>query len=78
MVSPRRLNYCYPPVKVESTMEIITQKHVQCLQELFPTQSTPQTSLQQIIQNDLNDIRDILKTLALMKWQNIRIGIGIW
>lgn len=72
--------------KVESCLKFIQDKHYKCLDTLFfnvvhanVTTSSAETmemvqSLKDIIAKDLNDIRDILKTVALMKWQAKRIS----
>jgi bifunctional aspartokinase / homoserine dehydrogenase 1 len=57
---------------VEQDIAIILEKHCKCLDALFERDEA--ASLKTVIHNDLNDIRDILKTVALMKWQAARIS----
>ena len=59
---------------VEETLQFITDKHRVCLQDLFPTNAEECERLLTIITQDLRDISDILKTVALMKWQASRIS----
>lgn len=58
--------------KVDAAIATITEKHVTCLDELFADETKDR--LKQLILKDLEDIRDILKTVALMKWQASRIS----
>ena len=76
--------------KVSYCLQFIQEKHDKCLNELFINNSihsddnessiTSQMNLvavqrlKDVIAKDLNDIRDILKTVALMKWQAKRIS----
>lgn len=74
--------------EVDGCLQFIKEKHNKCLQSLFFGQESTQYNitpnsmdpvetvdkLKAIIENDLNDIRDILKTVALMKWQAKRIS----
>lgn len=62
------------PQGVEEALRLVLEKHTFCLNELFPAEKDRSTRLLQIIQSDLHDIRDILKTVALMKWQAKRIS----
>jgi len=47
----------------------IREKHYNCIDELFATETTTRSKLKEIIANDLSDIMDILKTVSLLKWQ---------
>jgi aspartokinase/homoserine dehydrogenase 1 len=58
--------------QVEAYLNEIMVKHSSCLEQLFPPEE--QQRLMTIIQRDMTDIRDILKTVALMKWQATRIS----
>lgn len=58
--------------KVEEAIATITEKHVTCLEVLFAEET--QDRLKTMIHKDLEDIRDILKTVSLMKWQAERIS----
>jgi aspartokinase/homoserine dehydrogenase 1 len=58
--------------QVENVLEQIQIKHEECLRDLF--KGTECERLSNVIQQDLHDIRDILKTVALMKWQASRIS----
>lgn len=58
--------------KVDQDIQIILDKHYSCLETLFHPEEA--TSLKAMIERDINDIRDILKTVALMKWQATRIS----
>ncbi len=51
----------------------IQTKHFSCVQELglAPEQAS---HLKSIIQNDIHDIKDILKTVSLLKWSASRIS----
>mmetsp|Transcript_18505 Transcript_18505/g.27968 ORF Transcript_18505/g.27968 Transcript_18505/m.27968 type:complete len:951 (+) Transcript_18505:35-2887(+) len=57
---------------VESLFSSITEKHLTCLEALFSEDKT-RDRLKRVIESDLDDIRDILKTVSLMKWQASRI-----
>ena len=59
--------------KVEDQFSIVREKHRQCCSVLFH-QSDEQQRLMDIVDGGLNDIRDILKTVSLMKWQSERIS----
>lgn len=56
--------------KVSSTLTIILEKHQHCVDAL----NIPSENLMNTIRKDINDIRDILKTVSLMKWQASRIS----
>lgn len=70
--------------KVNSCLQFIQDKHKNCLESLFLSDNSSGKdgldsaatvkSLESIIAKDLDDIRDILKTVALMKWQAKRIS----
>ena len=57
---------------VENCLRIVLEKHTTCLDDLFG--ESDKNRLRNIIVQDLQDIRDILKTVALMKWQASRIS----
>jgi len=59
--------------EVKATLKQILDKHTTCINNLFQDQQQ-RDELIGIIQSDLNDIRDILKTVSLMKWQATRIS----
>ncbi|EEC46185.1 bifunctional aspartokinase, partial [Phaeodactylum tricornutum CCAP 1055/1] len=59
---------------VDSLLEVVLQKHHDCLAALFVKEPSERDRLMEIIQGDIIDIRDILKTVALMKWQAARIS----
>jgi bifunctional aspartokinase / homoserine dehydrogenase 1 len=58
---------------VENKLDYVLRKHEMCLKELFP-QGAECERLLSIVQKDLEDIRDILKTVSLMKWKASRIS----
>ena len=68
---------------MEDLLQQILQKHTDCVDDLFGTDEANgkdeaggknlQSELRKIIAKDLTDIRDILKTVSLMKWQASRI-----
>lgn len=60
--------------KVDEQLGIVLEKHNQCLRILFRQDYAEQNRLMKIIEGDLNDIRDILKTVSLMKWRAERIS----
>ena len=55
---------------VNSKLETILTKHFNCLDTL----KIESQQLKENLQNDISDIRDILKTVALMKWKATRIS----
>jgi aspartokinase/homoserine dehydrogenase 1 len=57
---------------VESTLQFITEKHETYLLDLFPDNKLECNRLLEIIKQDLRDIEEVLKTVALMKWQASR------
>ncbi|CAJ1962597.1 unnamed protein product [Cylindrotheca closterium] len=61
---------------VEEALSFILDKHQACLKELCLSdklQEQDESELLGIIRSNLNDIRDILKTVSLMKWNASRI-----
>jgi aspartokinase/homoserine dehydrogenase 1 len=70
--------------QVEEKLSYILHKHTVCLGSLFPDTAAEcegdnddnieRERLLQVIRGDIEDIRDILKTVALMKWQAERIS----
>ena len=58
--------------QVGAYLDLVLDKHKVCLETLFP--ATEQERLLAIIRQDIADIRDILKTVALMKWRADRIS----
>eukprot|EP00986_Skeletonema_menzelii_P021305 scaffold34004_cov166-Skeletonema_menzelii.AAC.1 len=60
--------------KVDEQLDIVLEKHSECLKILFHQEHDEQERLLEIIKGGLNDIRDILKTVYLMKWQAERIS----
>ena len=59
---------------VSSLLDQILTKHSVCLDELDCLDSDVSNLLKGRIMSDLSDIRDILKTVSLMKWQAARIS----
>ena len=59
---------------LQETLRFIVTKHQDCLQDLFAQNPGEQERLLKMIHDDLNDIRDILKTVSLMKWKAERIS----
>lgn len=59
--------------QVEAILQQILDKHKTCIDTLFEQEQDRQELLQ-IIESDLDDVRDILKTVSLMKWQATRIS----
>jgi bifunctional aspartokinase / homoserine dehydrogenase 1 len=60
--------------KVDEVLRMIVLKHRNCISELFIEAQEDCSRLIKIIEKDINDIRDILKTVSLMKWQAKRIS----
>ena len=60
--------------KVDAQLNIVREKHRECLEILFHQDYEEQKRLIQVIEGGLHDIRDILKTVSLMKWQAERIS----
>lgn len=71
---------CRKEEDVERVLQQILVKHVTCVQALFANDdddhndATTRQRLVATVQLDLSDIRDILKTVSLMKWQAARIS----
>jgi aspartokinase/homoserine dehydrogenase 1 len=59
---------------VAPLLQRIAAKHEACLADLFGSQGAAAVRLVKIIQQDLQDIGDILKTVSLMKWKAFRIS----
>ena len=59
--------------QVTHNMNFILDKHHSCLQKL-PISPSVRQNLEDGISRDLQDIRDILKTVSLMKWEAARIS----
>ncbi len=53
--------------KVDKQLDIVLEKHSECLKILFHQECVEQERLIKIIKGGLNGIRDILKTVSLMK-----------
>ena len=60
--------------KVEDQLDMVLEKHSGCLKILFHQEYAEQERLMKVIEGGLNDIRDILKTVSLMKWRAERIS----
>lgn len=60
--------------KVDAQLNIVREKHRECLEVLFQQDYEEQERLIQVIEGGLHDIRDILKTVSLMKWKAERIS----
>lgn len=60
--------------KVEEVLGVVLEKHRNCLKDLFHQEFSEQERLLKVIEGGLDDIRDILKTVSLMKWQAERIS----
>ena len=60
--------------KVDAQLNIVREKHRECLEVLFQQDYEEQERLIQVIEGGLHDIRDILKTVSLMKWNAARIS----
>lgn len=60
--------------EVERNLEIIMEKHKSCLSKLFEEAPSSKNYLLGIVEKDLEDIKDILKTVSLMKWEAERIS----
>lgn len=58
--------------EVDRLLDFVLNKHATCLEGLFEEKDCEE--LLSFVQGDLNDIKDILKTVALMKWQAERIS----
>ena len=62
--------------RAEEALGVVLEKHRECLDVLFRHEECDgeRERLLDIIEGGLNDIRDILKTVSLMKWQAERIS----
>ena len=60
--------------KVNSLLALVLEKHHTCIDLLDPIPEDEKSRLKTIISGDIHNIRDILKTVALMKWQATRIS----
>jgi len=58
---------------LESYLSLVESKHINCLSTL-PLDSSTSTALSTKMKNDLQDIRDILRTVSLLKWNASRIS----
>jgi aspartokinase/homoserine dehydrogenase 1 len=58
---------------VERLLETVRTKHLHCVSELFHDEKQTADLLLSGIETDLSHIRDILKTVSLMKWPAQRI-----
>lgn len=56
--------------KVEEMLQLVREKHETCLKALFADNFQ---RLLDVVTSDIDNIRDILKTVSLMKWQATRI-----
>ena len=59
---------------VEETLAVVLGKHEKCLRNLFTAGNGEHERLVGVIHRDIEDIRDILKTVFLMKWRANRIS----
>jgi aspartokinase/homoserine dehydrogenase 1 len=59
---------------MDQALHLVLEKHDKCVKELFVNEKEEQERLMKIIHKDIRDIRDILKTVSLMKWQAQRIA----
>ncbi len=60
--------------KMEEVLEVVLDKHKDCIITLFSDDCCEQERLLNIIEGDLEEIRDILKTVSIMKWNPERIS----
>ncbi len=61
--------------EADKLLGLVREKHATCLEDLFGgTNDADFQELLTIVETDLDNIRDILKTVALMKWQAQRIS----
>ena len=60
--------------KMEEVLEVVLDKHKECIITLFSDDCCEQERLLSIIEGDLKEIRDILKTVSIMKWNPERIS----
>jgi aspartokinase/homoserine dehydrogenase 1 len=63
---------------VDRVLQFVLDKHRTCLEELFGNEGNAAVDDMQdllaIVERDLDDIKDILKTVSLLKWQASRIS----
>lgn len=57
--------------EVKRLLDLLSEKHSTCLKDLLKNEEGDR--LLRVIMADIQDIKDILKTVALMKWQASRI-----
>ena len=60
--------------EVNRLLGLVIDKHKACLQDLFGGSNGDSDRLSAIIESDMGEIRDILKTVSLMKWNAKRIS----
>lgn len=60
------------PQGIDETVQIIVDKHTKCISTLSIPESERE-SLLGLITRDIKDIRDVLKTVSLMKWKPSKI-----
>lgn len=61
--------------KVAGQLNVVREKHRTCLEVLFCQDCNGEKErLMGVIEGGLDDIRDILKTVSIMKWQAERIS----
>jgi Aspartokinases len=60
--------------RVQQVLDLILSKHDDCLDALEIIQKDRRLELKHRIRKDIDDIRDILKTVSLMKWKAERIS----
>jgi aspartokinase/homoserine dehydrogenase 1 len=60
--------------RVKQVLDIILSKHDDCLDALEVIPNDRRLELKHCIRKDVDDIRDILKTVSLMKWKAVRIS----
>mmetsp|Transcript_17245 Transcript_17245/g.32646 ORF Transcript_17245/g.32646 Transcript_17245/m.32646 type:complete len:991 (-) Transcript_17245:1445-4417(-) len=60
--------------KVQQVLDILLSKHDDCLDALEIIKDDKRLELKNRIRKDIEDIRDILKTVSLMKWKAERIS----
>jgi aspartokinase/homoserine dehydrogenase 1 len=60
--------------QVSGQLNVVLEKHRECLEELFGEEEEERERLMGVIEGGLEDIRDILKTVSLMKWEAERIS----
>lgn len=60
--------------RVQERLRLVEDKHDRCLARLFSKRPEEHERLLTVIRRDLSNIRDILQTVALMKWRAERIS----